>query len=372
MVVTLNFDAAKVNTPLAGLMDKIAESPVFLAPQRERLLAELRKTIPWVYDVDVIDGGAVFSAVASGSEYVVNLPLAQLERLWAMTYGFLVSFDIARTRIPPGVECSSADHPELGPPLKLITWAYDGLRKRKRLDWPEGLPRPNQPALCSDENLQMVNLHFLGAIAFIILHEAAHLHFKHPSSKFQSSEESIKCENEADEWAADWIMGCCPPMRDVRIFRGSCCVLALCLLNLLEFSVGPQSGKPTHPPTVERLLNFTTKHIQESEGSSASVEEFPLYLASTILNIQRLNLGLDVARGIKHDSFTDYHLDALRVFRDRKVAPEIEESFQRLRAKWIQENAYFRWLERGAGHGEDISDWLAAEDAFDSLSKSQP
>lgn len=363
MVITQNYDPEKVKTPLAPLIDEIAESPVFLAPQREESLRELRETIPWTYGVDAENGQAVFTADAS--ECVVNLPLAQLERLWAMTYGFLVTFDFTNGKIPPGVECSPKEYPELEPPLALITWAYDGLKKRKRLIWPEGLPRPDLPDSCDPEMLYKVNQHFLGTTAFIILHEAAHLHYKHPSPKFQSSEESIRCENEADRWAAEWIMGCCPPKRDVRIFRGSCCVLALCLLNLLEFSVGPQSGKQTHPPTVERLLNFTNEHIQESDGPNASADEFPLYLGATILNIQRLNLGLDVARGVKHDSFTEYNLNALRVFRERKVAPENEEAHQRLRENWIQENAYFRWLERGGSQGDCLADWLAAEIEFE-------
>lgn len=304
-------------SPLQPLLDRIAECPGLIAPERELDLGEVMKVTPWTYVVHGTDGARGISA--SLEEGVINLPLAQLERLWAMTYGFLLGFDIGRKHAS-GTEVGIDDCPELKIPMHMLSWAYEGLKARKRMPWPDYLPRPGNQKGVDEETLEKVNRHFLGAVGFIILHEIAHLHLRHPLPKFQSEEESIRCEREADAWAAAWIMEQCPPHTDTRIFRADVCVLALSLMNLLEFSDGPQVGKQTHPPTVERLLEFSAAHVQESGGQVAEIGDFPLFFAASILHTQRLNLGLDVAPGVKHDSMTDYFVNALRVFRERQVA----------------------------------------------------
>jgi hypothetical protein len=322
MVVITNFDAVRAETPLQPLIRRIAECPVWIAPERETELGEVRTVTPWCYDVEVTDGKRGITADPDGC--TVNLPLAQLERLWAMTYGFLVAFDIGRKQ-SPGVEVGINDCPELEAPLHLISWAYHGMLTGERLPWPDGLPRPDRLETCDSSTLEKINRHFLGALGFIILHEVAHLHLKHPPPKFQSDEESMGCEREADRWAANWIFDKCPADRDIRIFRGDACVVALSLINMLEFSVGPQTGRATHPPTIERLLDFADRHIPESSGDVAPVSDFPLFLAASILQTQRLNLRLDVAPGIKHESMTDFLINSLRVFRDRVPASSTQE-----------------------------------------------
>lgn len=37
------------------------------------------------------------------------------------------------------------------------------------------------------------------------------------------------------------------------------------------------------------------------------------------------------------------------------------------RTNWIRDNAYFRWLNVGCPHGQDVSLWCEAEHAFDEL-----
>ena len=97
MVAITNFDAVRAETPLQPLIRRIAECPVGIAPERETELGEVRTVTPWCYDVEVTDGKRGITADPDGC--TVNLPLAQLERLWAMTYSFLVAFDIGEPRL---------------------------------------------------------------------------------------------------------------------------------------------------------------------------------------------------------------------------------------------------------------------------------
>lgn len=301
---------------LQPLLNRIAECPALIAPEREAELGEVQKVTPWKYDFDLADGARGISANLDTN--TINLPLAQLERLWAMTYGFLEYFDIGRKH-PPGGEIGVDQCPEMRIPSEMLNWAAAGMEKKVRFQWPEHLPQPGQPKGADEELLEKVNRHFLGAVAFIILHEIGHLHYRHESPKFQSEDESIRCEFEADAWAAAWIMEKCPEDLHLWIFRADVCVLALTMINLVEYQEGPQTGKRTHPPTVERILRFSDRWARESEGKVAHLKDFPLYLAASILQTQRLNLGLDIAPRIQHDSMTDYLVDAMRVFRERKL-----------------------------------------------------
>ena len=65
---------------------------------------------PWRYDVSVDNGAAGFTADSTTG--IVKLPLAQLERLWALTNGFLTALDLA-TKHYPKADLIVAEFPQL-------------------------------------------------------------------------------------------------------------------------------------------------------------------------------------------------------------------------------------------------------------------
>lgn len=296
---------------LEPLAERIATCPVNIAPERDADLQEVLNGRPVRYQIDVRDGKAGFSV--DPRTFVIKMPLAQLERLWAMTYGFLTAFKVASKHWPRS-ETTVQEEPELQEPLELLSWTCRGFREGKRLGW-NHLPRPTAP---SDANrLENINRFFLGALGFILLHEIGHYVLEHPSPQFQSDDESVKCEKKADRWAIDWVFDKCPQEESARIFRGQCCTLALSLINLSEIHHAPQQWRLTHPPLVERILELVTTSIPEFAGDQATRADSPIYLAAVILHVQRINLGLDVIPEQVHGSVLDYLIDALRSFKNR-------------------------------------------------------
>jgi hypothetical protein len=295
-------------------LERIAKCPFLIAPERDGDWEGLISEIPWRFELQCAEASRGFRAELDKN--LVKIPLPQLERLWAMTFGFVVSFDIAKSH-PPGTELGVVECPELKIPMEMLSWAYHGIVEKRHLTWPKEFPQPGGQVAFPEDTEEKVNQHFLLALGFILLHEIAHLRLKHADPEFQTDQESIDCELEADAWAADWIFEKCPANHEIRIARSVGCVLALTLINLFEYRDKQSGGRLTHPPTVERLLKFITKHVPESMGARAEVTDFPLYFASVVLQIQRLNLQLDVAPGIEHESMTDYLINALRVFGER-------------------------------------------------------
>jgi Peptidase U49 len=299
-------------SPIGRLFERISSCAVYVAPERE---TELRaalggRAVHCVVDVE--DGRSGITVDPETCE--IALPLAQLERLWAMTYGFLTAYREGRKYYPAEIT-TVQEAPELQQPLQLLSWACDGIRAGKRLDWPDGLPRPDVPG-DDPEHVENINRFFLGALGFILLHEIAHHVLKHPSPKFQSENDSIRCELEADRWAGDWIFEKCPNNEGDRLFRGNCSVLALSIINLVEAHLRPSASPKTHPPVIERILDLITRHIPESVGQRAVSTDFPIYLAAVILHVQRINLGIDPGLGTERDSITDYLVEALRAFQN--------------------------------------------------------
>jgi hypothetical protein len=297
-------------SPLRPLFERICTCTTYIAPERASDLQAALKGLPVHCTVDVQDGNAGISVDPMTCN--VTLPLAQLERLWAMTYGFLTAYREGRKYFPR-TEITVQEAPELQVPLQLVSWASKGFRVGERLDWPTGLPRPDAPG-GDGEHVECINRFFVGAVAFILLHEIAHHLLNHPSPMYQSDDESMKCELEADRWSGDWILEKCPNDEKIRIFRGNCCVLSLSMINLIEVHFRSNAGRKTHPPVAERILAFLSRHFAESAGPSTVSTDFPIYLAALILHVQRINLGFDSGAGESHASIIDYLIDALRAF----------------------------------------------------------
>lgn len=268
------------------------------------------------YRLDPNDGVSIFSVnTADQGICRIDAPLAQLERFWANTYGFLTALRIASDHWPKS-DISIIEEPRLKVPFALLAWASLGYKQGRRLDWEPALPRPDRPGEDSSW-FDTVNTFFIYALGFIMLHEIGHHVRQHPPPSFDQDNESISYEKDADAWSANWIFENCPLDESKRLFRGKCCILALCAINLVEIHYPLQQGKRTHPPVVERILELLVSHFPESVGDEVVSRDSPIYFSATILHVQRLNMGMDVTPGLVHGSTTDYLIDALRSFQNR-------------------------------------------------------
>lgn len=317
MSVISNIPLSEIETPLQPLLEGIAEAVLLIAPEREQDLKDLGEKLNWEYLVDGNKGGFGFAA-RQGTKNIVFMPLAALERLWAFIFGHLALFDIARTAKKPGVVFIS-DTPEARVAQKLLVWAHVGGKDRQ--PWPDGCPSPREPMEWI-EQMALARQSFLGAVGFIVLHELAHLEHGDPDPEFQSDDESQKCEFRADEWAARWIMekigqrkdspDCPDTIKRLWIYRASCIIHALCVINAVEFRAG--GGRKTHPEPVERILNCAGKFFPESGEHFSPITDFPIYLASTILATQHVNLVSENGADIVYEDITTSLLDLFRRF----------------------------------------------------------
>jgi hypothetical protein len=314
MPIVFNQDPKTVQTPLRELLEAAVGVAWNAAPERKEEFERLYEKLAWRFQTDVTEGTYGFSAdtVDEPPRNVIDLPLAALERTWAYVYAYLLLFDV--TRANPGVEITSEYSPEVRDAFELLNWANAGERAKKRLDWPDALPRPDSKSVDA-ARLEKTNEFFLGALAFIVLHEVAHIELGHTTVKKAPDNMKMNNERAADYWAAKWLfdrMTEYSTEEKFRINRGVWVVLALAILNLVEFN--NREGMPTsHPPTIERLLTFLNNFCPESLEHIAPLTDFPTFLALTIIECQAMNLN--VATRLKtYDSLTERLIDLLREF----------------------------------------------------------
>lgn len=113
--------------------------------------------------------------------------------------------------------------------------------------WPDDLTCPDVNS--GHEVIQEINNVFLGAVAWILLHEVGHVHRQHEVE----SSRSLKDEEEADEFAAKWVFEKVPegPQREFRILA-----VGVALAWLLLFA--PVGGDAKHPPAYSRVMHVSS------------------------------------------------------------------------------------------------------------------
>jgi Peptidase U49 len=106
------------------------------------------------------------------------------------------------------------------------------------------------PELDSEiEAFKEINEVFFGAVAWILLHEIAHVRLGHEPDNGRSH----KQEKEADEFAAKWVFKEVPTDRE-REFRIP--VVGVALVWLLLFA--PVGGDTKHPPAYARVMHVAS------------------------------------------------------------------------------------------------------------------
>lgn len=104
-----------------------------------------------------------------------------------------------------------------------------------------------------------INNVFLGAVAWILLHEVGHVHRQHQVE----SARSLKDEEEADDFAAKWVFEKVPDSRQ-REFRILAVGVALAWLLLFA----PIGGDTKHPPAYARVMHVSS-YFEAAEDSVA-------------------------------------------------------------------------------------------------------
>lgn len=236
----------------------VSESPTRIAPERDKeLLNEVFGGK--ICDLKFAEGPANF--LANVDEGFVEARYAGLLSIWATAYACVLLIDeVAKAR--------DASQSTLKPTGE-TQQAYALLEAAKRViadhmfKWPDELPAPEYDAPEGTVAWRTDNL-FLGATAWVILHEIAHLKLGH--EVLSTVERQMQEEFEADAWAASWILKQ-PRSEAEQEFRLLSVGIGVVWLGLVEEVRG--TGDGIHPPAFERLAKCSRQFpfVEDSPAS---------------------------------------------------------------------------------------------------------
>jgi len=138
--------------------------------------------------------------------------------------------------------------------------------------WPDDLPHPQ--ANPTDEQGQLTNELFLGAIGFAVLHEIGHIVRVHRGMHL-SLDEKHRQEFEADAWAYNWVMD---RWRDYLphtplVHKKRCTLIAslFALIAIMHVRSPRNVETSDHPNTIDRLLELLNTHADENNGLNSGL-----------------------------------------------------------------------------------------------------
>lgn len=219
----------------------VGASPFRFAPERQAALLALMKGSP--FEAKLAVGPAQFTAYPT--EERIEVASSGLASLWALTYVGYRYMDIA-SRSAASERGKASDQltihadPVFG---ELIDYA-------RRLfvadeEWPDQLPRPTWNAAFDSMDGRINNL-FMGATAWVVLHEICHVAQDHTA--YAGREYRLTQEHEADRFAVRWPLE--QAVGDQREFRILAITVALAWLFLFERA---KRGGDDHPPAIIRF-----------------------------------------------------------------------------------------------------------------------
>jgi hypothetical protein len=136
---------------------------------------------------------------------------------------------------------------------------------------------------------------FRFAIAFILLHELAHLEYRHT---FCEGYWSIQQENDADRFAADWLLE--GASRSTKAPQSNCChipvgiAVALLWLTIHNIFLGPRQTK-THPEGYNRLFQIV-EHTLDADDQQKSSMVWEIVARLLCPHMATAKIELDPAR----------------------------------------------------------------------------
>ena len=312
--ITEGGDISHCPSPLAPLLESIKMCVGSIITERHE---ELRELIDSGISIGLDGNSPEFYIAANVEKREVILGLAALERVWAYTYFYLAALDLLPNS-PKGTVIDITSIDEFQPARELARWALECEREKYQSPWPFGLPRPDIDD-GSDDRIRTAKHFFLHAVCFLILHEIGHIHFQHPPGKFVDAKTSHKFENEADGWAADFMLQYWEKAgRGQKDFIGRCTGISFGLAMLAGVEFYHHAAQDDHPTIAERLLRFFEKYNPEVTGPPSAVRDFPFHLASVILHTHFLNAGIPFDLTKDYGDITNYLIAAHRALNEHK------------------------------------------------------
>lgn len=263
--------------PLSHLLTNLINSIERVAPEKA---ASLRRQVEEEHISFAIDGVSremVFFATPSTS--TITFGLHSLEFLWARAFAYSSLYDFLTSMLVRGEDISDVDlsQPAIKPAMDLLSWAISTefqIRNGSNAnsEWPVNLPRPSPDADRTTFENAADEL-MLVAVAAILHHEIGHIVRDHDPRTLdldengnptaESRETLRRWENEADAWAAEWLLDGLD-IDDDRFLKR---VLGLSLVYLWIASRNVYTGEwlPSyHPPAWDRIYHNVKNYIPDT------------------------------------------------------------------------------------------------------------
>jgi hypothetical protein len=231
-------------------------APYAVAPEKQQNLEDLTVGVKLVL-VDAPEW--IFHYDASSRE--IEASRGVFEVLWRCSYSYFVVykrvFEGRRTDTATITDLRS--DPELRGAALLLQWAVESYLNKGDREWPQELPHPiAAPVEASHEHV--ADELCLVAFASILHHEIAHHYLRHQPNPAAA----IDQEREADNSAADWLLGGLD-QNDPRFLKRSL-GMAVALVAMTGFAIhqGDLSAG-SHPRPFDRLIHSLERHVADED-----------------------------------------------------------------------------------------------------------
>lgn len=258
----------KFTSPAATLIPQIHAAIVNVAPERTN---EFEKIFPDF--TIVITDSAKWCFRVKMADKVIEVSVFCLETLWANAYAHILLYQrLVSGRMPDNEFAKKAlASPECDIAAKLLRWITD--RRTGAVtnsQWPSGLPSPSHP-FNNEGQIHLANEVALGAFAFILHHELAHIYLLHYGADIDS-------ERDADHAAVDWLLS--DGNVDVDSLEGKKRLLfiahALSVTVIKGIYDGDFDGE-THPRSFDRLEYALARYLSDKNHLSRAFIAFVLH-----------------------------------------------------------------------------------------------
>lgn len=255
-----NVALAGMTSPIKHVMWYLHDALVNIAPEQkeafDREFEDFAITYlddhHWVCEVDV-------------AARHIRLSRKVPEVMWAASLAYYKLYTELQARLggrsmSAPLELKPNQMPALGPSMSLLHWALDSWLNKLDLEWPAGLPRPTEDEQSQIDEKVATEL-CLGATAFLVHHELAHIRLRHGGG------DQLDQERDADFAAADWALAGLADETDVRFVKRA---LAVALALELVVAYGIHAGKhgdEEHPRSFDRLMHTLDRHVRDENHS---------------------------------------------------------------------------------------------------------
>jgi hypothetical protein len=227
---------------------------------------------------DALRPGLKAEFAALPEQKMVRVTWNGIATLWTGCQGFARLATAMRDGVRHGhqrLEVTAGSDLQIG--LKFLTasmwFRANDMPSDGKAHWIDGLP----PPLAEPGDQDSINGHhlFMGALAWILRHEIAHITLGHVSS---IARDSIVQERQADDQAADWLRGDriadgsrpagAPPAGQELELEQRAIAIVLGTVWIATFEISARQPSAVHPPVADRIFN-TLDRMRLREDSAA-------------------------------------------------------------------------------------------------------